>query len=252
MNLSTLDFVFWAAGVLGHAALFSVLVLRRRFREFPVFTTFVAFNGLRSLALYAVYLRHSRVWYGRAYWTFAVLDFCLQLGVVWEIVRIVMRPTRTWVRDAKALFLFSSAVAFVVAAVFASMMSPPGENPLQRLGAWANLFTSFLICELFIVMLLTAKWLGLGFRNHVFALVVGWSNWVMAVMLIDLLIGYYGNHIDFVLLGNAKKLVYLAALVYWMVRFWLNEPARPEIAPELREYIVKLHRRVKNDLDSFE
>jgi hypothetical protein len=53
-------------------------------------------------------------------------------------------------------------------------------------------------------------------------------------------------------MANVKKLIYDAVLVYWMVQFWLNEPARPEIAPDLREYIVKLHRRVKNDLDSFE
>jgi len=252
MSLSTVDLVLWAASVLGDAGLLSILFYRRRWKGFPVFTTFIGFGALRSIVLYSIYLHHSRVWYGRVYWTFAVLDFCLQLGVVWEIVRIVMRPTRTWVRDAKALFLVSSAVGFVVAALLASMMSPPGENRLQSLGAWANLFTSFLVCELFILMLLTSKWFGLGFRNHVFVLVVGWSNWVMAVMLIDLLIGYYGNHIDLALMANVKKLIYDAVLVYWMVQFWLNEPARPEIAPDLREYIVKLHRRVKNDLDSFE
>jgi hypothetical protein len=75
-------------------------------------------------------------------------------------------------------------------------------------------------------MLLTAKQLGLGFRNHVFALVTGWSVWVLAAMLVDLLHGYYGTHLYYDALDNLRKFAYLAALVYWMVQFWQDEPAR--------------------------
>jgi hypothetical protein len=109
---------------------------------------------------------------------------------------------------------------------------------------------NLVVCELFVLMLLTAKRLGLGFRNHVFALVLGWSGWVMAAMAVDLLQGYYGLHLYFDGLENARKLAYLAALLYWMVQFWLEEPARREISPELREYILDLHSRIKNDLDT--
>jgi hypothetical protein len=43
--------------------------------------------------------------------------------------------------------------------------------------------------------------------------------------------------------------VSLAALGYWMVQFWLEEPARQPLSPELRAYIEALHQRVKSNLD---
>ena len=35
MNLGVLDNILWAAGFIGHAALLLVLLLRRRWRQFP-------------------------------------------------------------------------------------------------------------------------------------------------------------------------------------------------------------------------
>jgi hypothetical protein len=35
-----------------------------------------------------------------------------------------------------------------------------------------------------------------------------------------------------------------------MVQFWLEEPARQPISPELRLYIETLHQRIKNNLDT--
>jgi hypothetical protein len=45
---------------------------------------------------------------------------------------------------------------------------------------------------------------------------------------------------------------YLAVLGYWMVQFWLEEPARQPISPELRAYIEDLHRHIKNTLDTLD
>jgi hypothetical protein len=42
---------------------------------------------------------------------------------------------------------------------------------------------------------------------------------------------------------------YLTTLSYWIVQFWLEEPVRRPISPELRAYIEALHERVKIDLD---
>jgi hypothetical protein len=41
----------------------------------------------------------------------------------------------------------------------------------------------------------------------------------------------------------------LAALLYWIVQFWLEEPARQELPPEMRAYILALHQRVDKDID---
>jgi hypothetical protein len=46
-----------------------------------------------------------------------------------------------------------------------------------------------------------------------------------------------------------RSFVYVAVLGYWTVQFWLEEPVRQPISPELRAYIEVLHQHVKNDLD---
>jgi hypothetical protein len=130
------------------------------------------------------------------------------------------------------------------------MLTPPAMNRMDLLVARADLFTDLVVCELFILMLLTAKHFGLGFRDHVFALVTGWSGWVMAAMLVDLWHGYLGTHFYFDAIDNVRKLACLAALVYWMVQFWRDEPPRQPLPPEFQAFLQALHERIKKDLDT--
>jgi hypothetical protein len=249
MNLSGSDLALLAASFLEEVALFSILILRRRWKEFPVFTALIGFETVLNPVGYALLQYGCISWYARVYWASVLIEFVLQLGIIFEIARIVMRPTGTWFQDAWKQFILGGAAGLMLAAALAWMLSPLAATLPERLEARGNLFTDLVVCELFVVMLLTAKQLGLGLRNHVFALVTGWSVWVIAAMLVDLLHGYYGTHLHYDALDNVRKFAYLAALVYWMVQFWLEEPARQEIPPELRAYILALHSRVRNDLD---
>ena len=95
----------------------------------------------------------------------------MQLGVVWEIAQIVMRPTGTWVRDAKRQFILWGAAGILLAAALPWLVTPPAANLLHRLEVRGNLFTSLVVCELIAVVTRTSKSLGLGWRNHVMALV---------------------------------------------------------------------------------
>ncbi len=249
MNLSALDWVLWMAGFLGEVALFSILIFRRRSREFPAFTTLIGFIALRSLALYLIHAYGSRLWYARVYYSTYFPGFALRIGMVWEVARIVMRPTGSWLRDAKKQFILGGAAGILLAAALSWMLSQPTASRVNLLVARSDLFTDLVVCELFVLMLLAAKQFGLGFQNHVFALVTGWSGWVAAAMLVDLLHGYLGNRIYFGALDNVRKCAYLAALVYWIIQFWKEEPARQDIPPELRAYILALHERVNKNID---
>jgi hypothetical protein len=252
MNLSTLAGVLWAAGFLGHVALFSVLMYRRRWREIPVFTAYIAFQAASTPILFAIFKQGSPMWYARVYWSYALLDFALQIAIVLEIARIVLRPTGTWVHDAKKQFFASGAAGVLLAAGFAWMVSPPAATMLDRLEVRGNLFTSFLICELFLIITLTANRLGLGWRNHVMAVNQGLTAWVAVAVLIDICHSYFGAERDFTTLEHIRMFVYLGALGYWMVQLWLDEPARQPISAQLQQHIVALHRRVGYDLDRVE
>jgi hypothetical protein len=250
MNLSALDLALWIAGFLGNAALFAILICRRRWREFPVFTAMTGFDGAMSVIAYLIYRYCSNGWYFRFYWMWDLLDFALQLGVIWEIARIVMRPTGTWVRDAKKQFILWSAAGILLAAALPWLISPPAATLLGRLEVRGNLFASLVICELIAVVTRTSRSLGLGWRNHVMALGNGWTGLAVVAILVDGLHSYFGADLYFKDLEYVRMFAYLAALGYWIVQFWLEEPARQPISPELHAYIEALHQRIKNNLDT--
>jgi hypothetical protein len=250
MNLSALDYVLWVANFLGEAVLFSILIYRCRWREFPVFTVLIGFEAAVPAVQYLIFLHGYHVWYARIYWTYALLDFLLQLGVVWEIVRIVLRPTGTWVRDARKQFILWGAAGILLAAALPWLVTPPAASLLHRLEVRGNLFTSLVVCELIVVVTRTSKSLGLGWRNHVMALGNGWTAWAVVAILVDGLHSYFGAERYFRELEHVRMFAYLAALAYWIVQFWLEEPARQPISPQLRAYILDLHQKIKNDLDT--
>jgi hypothetical protein len=252
MDLSALDETLWAGGFFGHAALFSILMARHRWREFPAFTTLIGFYAARTVLLYAIFLQEARVWYAWAYYSGALFDFALQLGVIWEIAHIVLRPTGSWVRDARKQFLFWGAAGILIAAALPWLVTPPAASLLHRLEVRGNLFTSLVICELIAVVTWTSRSLGLGWRNHVMALGNGWTAWAVVAILVDGLHSYFGAERYFRELEHARMVVYLAVLGYWMVQFWLEEPARQPITPELRAHILALHERIKNNLDTLD
>jgi hypothetical protein len=252
MSLSALDYVLWMAGFLGEAVLFLVLIYRRRWREFPIFTMYMGFETVLSPVEYALFQNGCSSWYARVYWSSVLIEFVLQLGVVFEIARIVMRPTGTWVRDAKKQFILWSAAGILFAAALPFLVTPPAATLLERLEVRGNLFTSLVVCELIAVVTRTSKSLGLGWRNHVMALGNGWTAWALVAILVGGLHSYFGAERYFGELEHVRMFAYLATLGYWIVQFWIEEPARQPISPELRAYIEDLHRRVKNNLDTLE
>jgi len=252
MNLSALDWLLVVSTSLGTTALFLVLVFRRRWRDFPVFTAYMGFDALLLPVLTVIVRYGSRGFYRDAYWSSIFIEFILQLGVIWEIAAIVMRPTGTWVRDAKKTFILWSTIGILVAAALPWLVSPPAATMLGRLEVRGNLFTSLVICELIAVLTRTSKNLGLGWRNHVMALGNGWTVWAVIAIVVSGLHSYFGSQRYFGALEYVRMSAYVVTLGYWMVQFWLEEPARQPISPELSNYIQALHRRIKMDLDSLE
>jgi hypothetical protein len=252
MNLSALDLALWVAGFFANATLLTILMVRRRWREFPVFTILMGFETVVNPALYAILLHGSQIWYSRIYWSSVLIEFALQLGIILEIARIVLRPTGTWVQDAKSQFILWGVAGILLAAALPWLVSPPATTLLARLVVRGDLFASLVICELIAVVTRTSKSLGLGWRNHVMALGNGWTAWAVVAILVDGMHSYFGAQRYFTVLENVRAFASLGVFGYWVVQFWLEEPARQPISPELRAYIEALHRRIKNDLDTFD
>lgn len=195
MHFSALDKFFWAAGLSLNLALLLVLLIRGRWREFPILAAWLAFLVARTILLLVLYIHSARHGYILVYMSGLWIDFALQLGIAVEIARIVLRPTGTWVQDARGHFLAVSLAGVAVAALFAWWVSPPGWSARRVWEIRGNLFTSLVICEIFVAMAFTANRLGLGWRNHVMAIGQGVTAWSAIMVLKTALESFFGTRI---------------------------------------------------------
>lgn len=246
MRVSSLGVILWVVGFFAEALLLTVLLTRARWRDFPVFTLWTALITFRTMALYVLYSRHDTHLYAHVYWISLWPEFLLQVGVAIEIARVVLRPTGTWVRDARGLFFAAAFGGAAVAAILSWWITPAHS----RFSAWemrGDLFTSLVICELFAAMSVTANRMGLGWRNHVMALGQGLTAWSGVMVITTALQSYWGNH-DYDGLDQLRIIAYIAATLWIAVQVWRPEPERQPISENLQKYILALHRRVEYDL----
>lgn len=248
MRFSGLDRFLWAASFLFGVALLAVIVSRGRWRAFPILTAFLAFGAARTIALFFIYSHGSAHWYARLYFFCLWLDFALQLAVAIEIAGIVLRPTGTWLRDARTQFVAAGFAGAAVAAVIAWYVSPPAHSAGLIWWIRGNLFTSLVICELFVAMSMTANRLGLGWRSHVMAVGQGLTVWSSVMVITTALQSYWGRYRFYSSLDDIRVFAYLGALFWIALQLWKPEPERQPIDPELRDYILALHSRVEYDL----
>ena len=248
MHLSAAAKFWWAAGFLSTAALVAVLLVRRRWRQFPLLTAWFVFLAARTITLFLLYNAHWTHAYREIYLGGLWVDFGLQLGVAVEIARIVLRPTGTWVQDARARFVIAGVAGAVVAGLLAWWVSPPASTVSWVWRIRGNLFTSLVICELFVVMSLTANRLGLGWRNHVMAVGQGLTAWTSVMVVTTALQSLLGTQRLYADLDYVRDLAYLGATLWIAAQLWVPEPERQPISAELQEYILALHRRVEYDL----
>jgi|SRR5579859_631555 len=247
MHFSALSRILWAMSVVGDAAVLALLCVRGRHRQFPVFTSYFAFDLLRTIVGFTAYMLNDRLLYRDQYYLFLLVDYTFQVGIILEIARVVLRPTGTWLRDARAMFTGIGIAGAVVAAAISWWIVPPVHSAWQLWPLRINLFTSLLTCELFVAMNITANRLGLGWRNHVMALAQGWTFFNVVMVITTGLQSYFGTA-HFLALDQIRGCAYWVGIIYITVQLWIPEPERRPIDPELRRYILALHQRVEYDL----
>jgi hypothetical protein len=249
MDLTALENILWAAGFVGHVALFLVLLIRRRWLQFPILTCLIAYQVIDTITLFLIFRYGNKHSYVVAYWAADVFDFLFQLGLIFEIARVVLRPTGTWIRDARSSFLLAGGLGAAVALVLCLMVKPMMPSALSIWVIRATLFTALLDCELFLAMLYASNRLGLEWRNHVMALAQGITVWAFGGVVSDMAHIFLGWSREFLVLDHLLMCLYLAVLLYWIFTFWRPEPDRAPLSSEMRDYLVALHDRVQYDLD---
>lgn len=244
MQLSLLAQVLWATGFCELLALLLVLLVRRRWQVFPFFTTYISFQVLEAVTLYGIHRWGSNSIYFWSYWSGVLLDLLLQLTVVFELTRIVLKPTGTWVRDARRMFILLGLAGAAVAAAIAFGLNPVRPTTLENWIEKGNLFAAMLNAQLFVAMGLSSTRLGLAWRHHVMRIASGWALWAFVGLFVEGAYSYLGPDWHGVVLDNVRIVAYQISTIYWTITLWLPEPEARTISAEMQSYLSGLQQQL--------
>lgn len=213
----------WAAGYFWTAALFVVLLYKRRYKTVPWFTAWIGLGLADNVLLVLAYRLGSKHLYAGMYWGVAFFDLLLQIAVVFEIAGAAMRRSGRWVEGTRIRLVLLGAIAPLFAFGLAWFMTPAAETRLDAWDARANLFITALICVLFSGVVTVLQQLSLGWRNHIMREGYGLMVWTVVSFLTDTLHSYWRTMGNYSALEYARIGIFQAVSLYWIVAFWFPE-----------------------------
>jgi len=252
MHMAALDIFFWVAGFLGNGVLLLVLWKRHRAHRFPIFTTMIAFYVCRSIALFFTHRYGSRHDYFYAYWTLAIVDVALQLLFLYEAAWQVFCPSGRWAPGIRRIFLWIVAVSVVLASGLAWLANPETETFRRAVVIRGNFFSSVLIAELFVGMIVLSVTTGLPWRTHVARIVQGWGVCAIVGILIEALqssFGHFRGKDSFQFLSHIQIGTNLANQIFWIVTLARDAPEPRALPERLRRQLLHLNDRTALALD---
>lgn len=253
MHLTAVDLFYWTAGFLGHLILLMVLWLRRRVREFPIFTSWVASNLARTITLAAIARFGGKATYYYSYWSLAVIDASLQFGIVYEMYFLTFRPLGVWAKDVRKAFVWLLAFSLIAALSLAQTAKPQTRFWVQSVTLWGNLFSSAWMSELFVGMAALCVKVGIPWRTHVARISQGLGVYSLFGILIGAANVYFGLDREvrtYALLAHFRMTVYLLCLLYWVLMLWNNAPDPKEMSVELHQQLAQIQARAERDLET--
>lgn len=251
MHPSSVELLFWAAGLFGHAVLLFILIGRHRVNYFPFFTAFIADNIVKSITLFLVKHYGTSHAYLITYVFLGFVDLLLQACVGFEIAAHVFRPTGTWVPELRKVAVILLIIGIVVAVGITGMPTPPEKTVWKTALDRANLFSSALLCEVFVGMIGLSVRASLPWKTHVARISQGLGFYSLLGLLTEAghnVIGMVRTIAVSHELTLIRETTYLACLTYWIIMLWRKAPPPRELPKELLNQLFTLQRHLEYDL----
>jgi hypothetical protein len=251
MHLSAFDRFAWAAGSIGQILLLGVLFVRRRGGLFPMFTIYIA-NQLITGSVLSFILSHRPVAvYQGWFWALGLVGEVIEILVVCELATHVFCPTGVWVRDVRRTVITLVGASAVIAFLLSWAAQPATPRPIETFVLRNNFFSSALMSELFVGMVVLSTTYGLPWKTHTARIAQGLGTFSIISMALNIVANFVGlshQHHTYKELSRIRVGMYLACEAYWIVMLWAEAPAERELPEAMRIQIYTLQRQVENDL----
>ena len=253
MHLTGLDRFYWLAGFGTHIVLFSVLVARRHFRQFPVFTAFVGFSILRTIALYLIQSHGTKLEYFESFWTLAAVDTLLELALILEMYFRTFRPLGRWPTDLGGSLLLIAFSSVAIAAGLTWLSIPRTRYWNQAIVIRGTFFSSALMSELFVAMIVLSVRVGLPWHSYVRKISAGLGVYSIIDFLIEAGHNVLGVGMDthvYSALSRIRMSAYLVCVLYWIGTLSRSAPTPRRMPERIRGQLMELERLANAGLRS--
>jgi hypothetical protein len=241
MNLRALYATVSLLGLLAEISLFVVLLVRRQYRSFPIFTLCIACNLLSDIGVGILIVTAPHV--GRSVSLGLLpLQYLLDLAVLLEISWHVLRPVYTSLpRGSIGVFATAMTLAVLCGVILAYHFGNTG-NKVQDIKAPMDLMVGLLRMLIFAATAGFSQLLGIGWKNRVLQLATGLSFYSAADLIATLVERYSGDTSG---LEAIRVFAWATELFFFLWGFTTKEVRRREFSPQMEQFLVTLAGRAK-------
>jgi hypothetical protein len=203
--------------------------------------------------MYFVVNHGSKRSYFVTYWSLAVIDTVMELGIVYEIASRVFRPVGVGAQDVRGSLMWMVDLSLTVALGLSWLARPPARTWAESIVTKGTLFASALITDLLVLTMALSISARLPWTTHVAKIAQGLDACSLVSLLIEARHSYFGVGREvhaFVFLSRICIAAYITCVAYWAVMLWRKEQPSRETTQEMRERLFTLQRRVEYDLQS--
>jgi hypothetical protein len=242
--------VIVATALLFEVALVITLVRKRLVFVYPVFVLYLLLNLIED-PLGMLLQGHAPRSYVHFYVAVTLLDYILQIFVLWEIARDVFRPTRGIIPiPVTRLTVVGILCCLVIATSFSGVhLFNTGSTEEVRVLLQIALPLAILKILLFACLAGFAQVLGIGWKNHALQLASGLAFFAAVSLLIQMSSSHvargpnYLTHLG--VLTEIQSGAYLSTLLFWIWAFSRNEAPRKDFTPQMQEVLVTIAESAK-------
>jgi hypothetical protein len=250
MRFLTFDSIGIALGLFLQAML-CVLIFRKGLaRLYPIFVIYLLINLAEDPL--SLWWNGNSVAYRRYYFIVTILDYVLQLLIVFEIGKNVLRPSRRSIPfPVVRVATVGVLLCAIVAASFSRQAQAVEVDDLVRVSMQVTLGLAILKLLLFAALAAFAQVLGIGWKSHVLQLATGLAFYAGVSMLIQIGSSHvptadpktYVHHLD--RLMQIQSVAYNGTLAFWIWAFSRNEAPRKDFTPQMQEVLVTIAQSAK-------
>jgi len=229
-------------GLIAEIGLFVVLIARRQYKSFPVFTFYIGFNLAYDVGLSALMVAFPPHIGRSLSLGLLPLQYLIELGVLLEISWNVLRPVHISLPQGSIrVFVGAVGLALLGGTLLAWHLDKTG-NRLQDFRGPLDLTVDLLRMLIFAATAGFAQLLGIGWKNKVLQLATALSFYSAVDLVVSMVQRYAGGSNK---LEDVRAVAFTLELGFLVWAFTTKEVRRREFSPQMEQFLVTLAGRAK-------